>query len=94
MFVEKDTLNQTDPFTVSQVKELHRLLDSDHIDPYDKAFVAYVRIAIYTRSRHSDLRLIHRITLDVDELGGFVELHTKYHKCAKNTRKKTMLCLC
>lgn len=24
MFVEKDTLNQADPFTVSQDKELHR----------------------------------------------------------------------
>lgn len=47
--------------------------------------------AIYTRSRHSDLRMIHRIIMDVDEIGGFVELQTKYHKCAKSNRKKTML---
>jgi len=38
MFVETDTLDQADPFTVSQVKEFHCLLDSDHIDPYDRAF--------------------------------------------------------
>lgn len=29
--------------------------------------------------------------MDVDELGGFLELQTKYHKCAKSNRKKTML---
>ena len=91
MYVDKDTLNQADPFTVSQVKEMHRMLDSDCMDSYDKAFVAFLLTAIYSRSRHSDLRLIHRVINDVDDRGGFVEMQTKYHKCAKSTRKKTML---
>lgn len=56
---DKDTLKQADPFTVSQVKELHRMLDSEQMDKYDKAFVAFLIVAIYSRSRRSDLRLIH-----------------------------------
>ena len=91
MYVEKDTLNQAPPFTVSQVKELHRMLDSDSIDPFDRAFVAYVLTGIYTRSRHADFRKIYRIILDVDEHGGFVELQTRHHKNAKSALKKSIL---
>ena len=90
MYVDKDTLNQAPPFTLSQVKELHRMLDSDSIDPFDRAFVAYVLTGIYTRSRHSDLRKIYRIILDVDEQGGFVELQTRHHKTAKSALKKSI----
>ena len=67
------------------------MLDSDCMGSYDKAFVAFFLTAMYPRSRHSDLRLIHQIIHDVDEHGGVVEMQTKYHKCAKNTGKKTML---
>ena len=91
MYVDKDTLKQAPPFTVSQVKELHPMLDSDSIDPFDRAFVAYVLTGIYTRSRHSDLRKIYRIILDVDEHGGFVELQTRHHKTAKSALKKSIL---
>ena len=67
------------------------MLGSDSIDPFDRAFVAYVLTGIYTRSRHSDLRKIYRIILDVDEHGGFVELQTRHHKSAKSALKKSIL---
>ena len=91
VYVNKDTLRQAPPFTVSQIKELDRKLDSDDIDPFDKAFVAYVLTGMYTRSRHSDLRKIYRIILDVDEHGGFVELQTRHHKNAKSALIKSIL---
>ena len=91
MYVNKDTLSQAPPFTVSQIKGLHRKLDSDDIDPFDRAFVAYVLMGIYTRSRHSDLRKIYRIILDVDEHGRFIELQTRHHENAKSALKKSIL---
>ncbi len=87
----KNSRRQAPPFTVSQINELHRKLDSDDIDPFDRAFVAHVLTGIYTRSRHSDLRKIYRIILDVDEHGGFVELQTRHHKNAKSAMKKPIL---
>eukprot|EP00434_Breviolum_minutum_P005901 symbB.v1.2.005202.t1/scaffold299.1/size236002/14 len=91
MYVEKDDLNQAAPFTVSQVKELHRKISDDNIDVYDKAFIAFILTSIYTRSRHSDFRYISKVILDVDDRGGFVETRTRHHKTARSALKKTVL---
>ena len=91
MYVEKDDLNQAAPFTVSQVKDLHHKLVDSNIDVYDRAFIAFILTAIYTRSRHSDLRLVSKVILDVDESGGFLEIRTRHHKSARNALKKTVL---
>ena len=85
----KEPIKQARVLTTSQVLQLHSMLVDPNMNKVDKAFVAYIVVALYSRCRHSDLANIDTVFLDYDEQGGYVEITTKFHKCARTASQKS-----
>ena len=91
MYVDKRSLTQARVLTVDEVLWLHSQLKKDHVNAIDKALVAYILIALYGRCRHSDLQQVSDVIHDHDQDGGFIEIQTRVHKCARTVVLKTTL---
>ena len=91
MYVDKRPLRQSLVLSVDQVRTLHSMLVDSGLDDTDRAFTAYILIALYGRCRHSDLARIHDVVHDHDQDGGFCEIRTSHHKTARTVSLKTTL---
>lgn len=81
---------QASPFLVSELRELHRILQSVEEDMWCRYFAGAVLLAVYSRSRWSDLQHGQRLILDYDvvdnvKILAFVEIHVFTHKTRKST---------
>ena len=91
LYTSKRALKQALVLSVSQMLELHRFLEDASRDKADRAFVAYIITAIYSRCRHSDLRRVRCVNHDWDQKSGFVEILTNTHKTGRTAKLKTQL---
>lgn len=91
LYTNKRELKQALVLTVSQLLELHRFLADSGRDKCDRASVAYIITAFYTRSRHSDLRMVRCVNHCWDEKSGFIEILTNTHKTGRTAKLKTKL---
>ena len=91
MLASKDVYDPPPPLQVEQVLQLHELLRSEGMHPYDQAAVARILFALYGRCRRSDLQLIKRIEVDCDGSSGFVTFFTGHHKAGKAAKQKALL---
>jgi len=78
------------PFLVSELRELHRILESVDEDIWCRYFAGSVLLAVYSRSRWSDLQHGQRLILDYDTVDdvktlAFLEIHVFNHKTRKST---------
>ena len=81
---------QASPFLVSELRELHRILESVDEDVWCRYFAGSVLLAVYSRSRWSDLQHGQRLILDYDTVDdvktlAFLEIHVFNHKTRKST---------
>lgn len=81
---------QASPFLVSELRELHRFLQCSQEDLWCRYFAGAVLLAVYSRSRWSDLQHGQRLVLDHDLVDGesalvFLEVHSFAHKTRKST---------
>ena len=81
---------QASPFLVSELRELHRILESSDEDIWCRYFAGSVLLAVYSRSRWSDLQHGQRLILDYDVVNdvktlAFLEIHVFNHKTRKST---------
>ena len=81
---------QASPFLVSELRELHRILESVDEDIWCRYFAGSVLLAVYSRSRWSDLQHGQRLILDYDTVDdvktlAFLEIHVFNHKTRKST---------
>ena len=84
----KKPLKQARVLTVSEVLQLHAMVNDEGVNHVDRALAAYAIVALYTRSRHSDLMHVEKIVLDFDSAGGYIELSTQCHKTARSASQK------
>ena len=77
---------QASPFTVSELRTLHRLVCSDEENLWDRIFSGSILLMVYTRSRWTDLQRAETMVLDRDESGllQFVECTISSHKCVQS----------
>ena len=79
------------PSKVVEVAALEKLIAS-HSNPIDVYMLGAVFFAVLSRSRWSDLKMIHQLWIEKvefsGELYGFVEARTRYHKTATTLAKK------
>ena len=87
---EAPWVRQAKHLTVSQVREVHRLLESCS-DKFTRAACAYILIALYGRCRHSDLCCIHDVLRDFEGCRGFLQIRTGVHKTASVSRRRSQL---
>ena len=91
LLAEKETYKPARPLKVVEVAALEKLIAS-HSNPIDVYMLGSILFAVLSRSRWSDLKMIHQIWIEkVDfngELYGFVEARTRYHKTATTLAKK------
>ena len=66
------------------------MLDDHNMNKVDKAFVAYLVVALYSRCRHSDLANVESVHLDFDDQGGFVEISTVPQMCKNCKSEKSV----
>ena len=88
---EKETYKPARPLRVSELACLEKLMETLE-NPIDVYMLGAVIFAVLSRSRWSDLKLIHQIWIEKVsfncELYGFVEARTKHHKTATTLAKK------
>lgn len=89
----RDTIKQSRPLKLSEVRALEDLLFSQ-ANVHDRYISGCILFAIFSRSRWSDLSYLDWIALDVVEtslgLVGFVESSTKFQKTGTSALKKAM----
>ena len=91
MLAGKRLLRQALVLTVTQVLQLHAILEDPNRHLVDRALVAYILFALYWRCRNSDLLAIHSIDTDFDLSGGYVIVNTCNHKSGRMAALKTRL---
>ena len=91
LMAEKEEYRPARPLKVAELASLERLIET-HSNPIDVYLLGAIIFAVLSRSRWSDLKLIHQIWIEkVDfngELYGFVEARTRHHKTATTLAKK------
>eukprot|EP00435_Cladocopium_sp_Y103_P071210 s1948_g37.t1 len=73
---------QADPFRVQDLAALHSVLIDPLQDSWNRLLSGMVLLAVYSRSRWSDLQQAETCVLDTDELGvlSYIELRISDHK--------------
>ena len=91
LMAEKEEYKPARPLKVMELASLERMIET-HVNPIDVYMLGAIIFAVLSRSRWSDLKLIHHIWVEkVDfngELYGFVEARTRHHKTATTLAKK------
>ena len=91
LMAEKEEYKPARPLKVVELASLEKLIEA-HSNPIDVYLLGAIIFAVLSRSRWSDLKLIHQIWIEkVDfngELYGFVEARTRHHKTATTLAKK------
>ena len=77
---------QASPFSVKEILSLHSVLHDTEEDLWTRAFAGTVLLAIYSRSRWSDLQHAESMTVDcdVDNRPVYAELQISSHKCRES----------
>ena len=78
---------QASPFKLVEILSLHEVLNDSSEDLWTRVFVGTVLMAIYSRSRWTDMQHAESLDLDVDMFGdaAFAELKITNHKCQEST---------
>ena len=78
---------QASPFRLDEMRTLHEVLHDVSEDTWTRVFVGTVLMAIYSRSRWSDLQHAESLDLDINFFGeiSYVELKITNHKCQEST---------
>ncbi|CAE7529907.1 unnamed protein product [Symbiodinium sp. CCMP2592] len=81
---------QAQPLTVQQLLELHRRLDSEDEDPWNRLFCGATLCVAYARSRWGDAQHVCRWTLDYDTLGNiaYLEITVASHKTMHSSQHR------
>ena len=74
---------QASPFLVQELKTLHAIVIDEARNIWDRIFSGSVLVAVYSRSRWSDLQQSSKMILDRDASGqlAFLEFIIEEHKC-------------
>ena len=86
---------QASPFKLAELLSLHEVLHDDSEDLWTRVFVGTVLMAVYSRSRWTDMQHAESLDLDMDMFGdvAFAELKITNHKCQESTAfRNTFLC--
>ena len=77
---------QASPFKVSEIYTLHEVLHDTAVDNWTRVFVGIVLLAVYSRSRWSDLQHAESLHIDCDSQGNqvYAELQISSHKCRES----------
>ena len=93
MDAARDTIKQSRPLKLSEVKFIEEFMMSD-LNVFDRYIAGCILFAIYSRSRWSDLAFLSDLCLDTAEtelgLVGFVEGSTKFQKTGSTALKRAM----
>ena len=78
---------QASPFKLVEILSLHEVLHDSSEGLWTRVFVGTVLMAIYSRSRWTDMQHAEHLELDVDMFGdvAFAELKITNHKCQEST---------
>ncbi|CAE7194784.1 unnamed protein product [Symbiodinium sp. CCMP2592] len=81
---------QAQPLTVQQLLELHRRLDSEDEDPWNRLFCGATLCVAYARSRWGDAQHVCRWALDYDTLGNiaYLEITVASHKTMHSSQHR------
>ena len=78
---------QASPFKLVEILSLHEVLHDSSEDLWTRVFVGTVLMAIYSRSRWTDMQHAESLDLDIDMFGdaAFADLKITNHKCQEST---------